>query len=122
MGIAALELGIGFASRDEESSVAMDAMKSGEIQIAPVHDVGSSGFDVAQTLPISELSKRHHQELFVAGQRFGVSVALVPLHALAEFVPRQPVHHLGKDNPAFVHNRVPPDKIREKYHTKAECH
>lgn len=78
-------------------------------------------FDVAQTLSVGELGERHHQELIVTGQRFGVTVALVPPHALVEFVSRQPVHHLGKDNPAFVHDRVPPEKIREKYHTKAEC-
>jgi len=77
-------------------------------------------FDVAQALPVGELGERHHQELLVTGQRFCVSIALVPPHALVEFVPRQPVHHLGKDDPAFVHNRVPPERIRKKYHTKAE--
>jgi len=68
-----------------------------------------TGFDVAQTLPIIELSKRYHQELFVAGQGFDLSVALKPPHALVEFVPRQPVHHLSNNTPSFVHIRVPPE-------------
>jgi len=76
-------------------------------------------FDVAQTFPIGELSKCHHQELLVTSQRFDVMVSLISAYAFVEFVSRQPLHHLSENNLSFVHNSFPPVVSRGKYHTKA---
>ena len=62
-----------------------------------------AGFDVAQTLAISELGKSQRQELIQAGETLHLVVAVVAIHATAKFGERKQVHQLSKNRSATVH-------------------
>lgn len=60
-------------------------------------------FDVAETLAIGQLGKRHGQELIVTKECLHLVVALVPLDALAKLVHRHEIHQLSKDCSSDIH-------------------
>jgi len=65
-----------------------------------------AGFDIAQALPIGQLSKRHGSVLFAAGQRSHPMIAAVPRHNLHERRPRHKIHKLREQRLAGVHVAV----------------
>src|SRR5208282_1991220 len=64
-----------------------------------------AGFDVAQTLAISELRKSQREEWIEAGNTLYLVVAMVTIYATAKFGERKQVHQLSKNRPATVHLR-----------------
>ena len=62
-----------------------------------------AGFDVAQTLAISELGKSQGQELIEAGKTLYLVIAMVTIHATAKLDQRKQVHQLSKNRSATVH-------------------
>src|SRR5208337_3558175 len=62
-----------------------------------------AGFDVAQTLAISELGKSQREELIEAGETLYLVVAMVTIHATAKLGERKQVHQLSKNRSATVH-------------------
>ena len=67
-------------------------------------------FDIAQTLAVRQLCKRHHAKLFDTRQRSHPVVGMMPLSDAVESFPRQKVHHLREQSLAKVHRSVPPVK------------
>src|SRR5207245_8216611 len=91
----ALQVGVGqIVARDT-------APKAHVIKLALVR--AQAGFDVAQTLAISELGKSQTQELIQAGETLHLVVAAVTVDASAKLGERKPVHQLSKNRAATVH-------------------
>src|SRR5208282_5128165 len=61
-----------------------------------------AGFDVAQTLAISELGKSQREELIEAGKTLYLVVALVTIHATAKLGQRKQAHQLSKNRSPIV--------------------
>jgi hypothetical protein len=80
-------------------------------RLAKAHVVGladlrrQAGLDVAQTLPVGELSKGHHSKLLGSGEYSGSMIAPIPMHDAFESRPRQKIHHLNKHRLAGLHGR-----------------
>jgi hypothetical protein len=72
-----------------------------------------TGFDVAQALSKSQLSKGHREKLFPTRETLDFVVAVVAFYATAKFVTRNKVHHLGKDRLAGIHPRAPFAVVRK---------
>jgi hypothetical protein len=53
-----------------------------------------AGFNVAQTLPIRQLSKRQTEKLVPAGEALDFVIAAVALYTLAELVDGEEIHQL----------------------------
>jgi hypothetical protein len=70
-----------------------------------------AGFDVAQTLAISELGKSQGQELIEAGKTLYLVVAMVTIHATAKLGEWKQVHQLSKNRSATVH-KLPFDSFQ----------
>jgi hypothetical protein len=71
------------------------------------HLYRQAGFDVAQTLPVSQLCKRHRSVLFGAGQRSRPVIAAIARDNLCERRPRHKIHELREQRLADVHGRLP---------------
>lgn len=65
---------------------------------------GKADFDVAQALPIGELSERHSPIVLSEGERLDVAVSLVALPDPVEAGPRQEIHRLRKQGLAAAHD------------------
>jgi hypothetical protein len=61
-----------------------------------------TGFNIAETLSVRELSKSHAKKLIKTRERLHMTIAVVPVYALAEPMHRQEVHQLRKQ--LAVHN------------------
>lgn len=71
-----------------------------------------TGLDVAQALPVRQLSKRHTQKLVETAETAHVAIASVFDHQSAKRVPGCKLHHLDENELARVH-RCLPDKARK---------
>jgi hypothetical protein len=60
-------------------------------------------FDVAETLSIGQLRKRHGAKLLGAGESAHTIVAIVTIHNAMKCLPRQKIHELSKESFACVH-------------------
>lgn len=67
-------------------------------------------FDIAQTLSVGQLRKRHHSKLLDTRQRPHSVVRMVPLSDSVESLLWQKVHHLREQGFAEVHGWAPPVK------------
>jgi hypothetical protein len=56
-------------------------------------------FDIAKTLPISQLSKGHAKELIETRKVPSPILALIPVNAFVEFVSGEKAHDLRKNHP-----------------------
>ena len=65
-----------------------------------------TNFDVAQTLPIGQLSEGHDSELFGARHRLHVAAAVALIDNAMETLPWQEVHQLREQRLACVHKRL----------------
>ena len=72
-----------------------------------------TALDVARTLAISQLRKRHAQELIPARERLDLVVAAIAIHASAELVNGHEVHKLRENRLAGIHRPLP-RRFREK--------
>jgi hypothetical protein len=61
-----------------------------------------TGFDIAETFAISELSKGQTEELIPAGEIFDVAIALVPIDANLKLVSGEEFHELRENGSALV--------------------
>jgi hypothetical protein len=64
-------------------------------------------FNIAQTLSVCELRKRHAQELIPAREVSDSFVSLISFNALSELRQRHEVHQLRKDHFSGVHSTSP---------------
>jgi hypothetical protein len=62
-----------------------------------------AGFDVSETFAIGELSKGHAEELIETGEGSDTILASIMSHTFVEFVFRQDIHELRKDDSPTVH-------------------
>src|SRR6266853_1114702 len=67
-----------------------------------------TGFDIAETFAVGELSKGQTEELIPAGEIFDVAIALVAIDANLKRVGWEEVHKLRKDGSAKIH-LLPPE-------------
>ncbi len=68
-----------------------------------------TGFDIAETFAIGELSKSQTKELIPAGEIFDVAIAMVPIDANLKLVSGEKVHELRENGSALVHP-LPPEQ------------
>jgi hypothetical protein len=68
-----------------------------------------TGFDIAETFAIGELSKGQTKELIPAGEIFDVTIALVPIDAKLKLVGWEEVHELRENASAKIH-LLPPEQ------------
>jgi len=68
-----------------------------------------TGFDIAETFSVGELSKGQRKELIPAGEFFDVAIALVSIDASLKLVGGEEVHELREDGSALVH-LLPPEQ------------
>ena len=66
-----------------------------------------TGFDVSQALAVGQLCECHAAKLICAEEFPCPVISLVSPYAPVEFVGREEVHQLGKDNPSGVHRPFP---------------
>lgn len=66
-----------------------------------------TGFDVAQTLAVSQLGERHGAELLGAGQAAHSEIATITRHGSCKTGPRNELHDLCKQRLARVHSLLP---------------
>ena len=59
-----------------------------------------TGFDIAETFAVGELSKSKTKELIPAGEFFDVAIALVSIDAHLKLVGREEVHELRQNGSA----------------------
>ena len=62
-------------------------------------------FDVAQTLPVAQLRKRHAAKLARAAEVAYPMIATITLHDATEALPRKMIHELGEHQFAAIHAR-----------------
>lgn len=67
-----------------------------------------TGHGISETLAVGQLRKGHAAELIRAGEVMDLVIAAVALHARAECVPGQDVHHLSEHRASGVHEPFPP--------------
>jgi hypothetical protein len=72
-----------------------------------------TGFDIAETFAISELSEGQAKELIPVGEFFDVAIALVAIDANLKLVSREEVHELREDGSAKIHP-LPPEQARKQ--------
>jgi hypothetical protein len=68
-----------------------------------------TGFDIAETFAIGELSKGQTKELIPAGEIFDVAIALVSIDANLKLVGWEKVHELRKNGSPKIH-LLPPEQ------------
>jgi len=68
-----------------------------------------TGFDVAQTLAVGELSKGQRKKLIPAGEILDVAMALIAINAKLKLVGREKVHELRENGSAQIH-LLPPEQ------------
>ena len=68
-----------------------------------------TGFDIAKTFAIGELSKGQTKELIPAGEIFDVAIALVAIDANLKLVGREEIHELRENGSAKIHP-LPPEQ------------
>jgi hypothetical protein len=69
-----------------------------------------TGFDIAETFAVGELSKGQTKELIPAGEIFDVAIALVSIDANLKLVGREEIHELGENGSAKIH-LLPPEQV-----------
>ena len=69
-----------------------------------------TGFDIAETFAVGELSKGQTKELIPAGEIFDVAIALVAIDTNLKLVGREEVHELGENRSAKIH-LLPPEQV-----------
>ena len=74
-----------------------------------------TGFDVAQTGAIGELSKSQTEELIPAREIFDVTIALVAIDAKLKLVARNELHELSENRLAEVHRLPPKQSGKQSY-------
>jgi hypothetical protein len=67
-----------------------------------------TGFDIAETFAVGDLSKSQRKKLIPAGEIFDIAIALVSIDANLKLVGREEVHELREDGPAKIH-LLPPE-------------
>jgi hypothetical protein len=72
-----------------------------------------TGFDIAETFAVGELSEGQTKELIPAGKFFDVAIALVAIDANLKLVGREKVHELREDGSAKIHP-LPPEQARKQ--------
>ena len=72
-----------------------------------------TGFDIAETFAIGELSEGQTKELIPAGEFFDVAIALVAIDANLKLVGREEIHELREDGSAKIHS-LPPEQARKQ--------
>src|SRR3974377_654801 len=72
-----------------------------------------TGFDIAKTFAVGQLSEGHAQELIPTGEAFDVVVAVIAIHANLKLVARDIVHELSQNGSCRVH-RLPPGMSRRE--------
>ena len=65
-----------------------------------------TGFDIAEAVPIGQLSESHAEKLIEAGEVPDAIVSFVLADAAVEIAPRQGVHELREEILLRVHNQV----------------
>lgn len=70
-------------------------------------------FDIAETVPIGQLSKGHAEVLVETGKTFYLIVAAIAIDASAECMQRQIVHDLRKNHFAGVHYPAPHELLQK---------
>ena len=68
-----------------------------------------TGFDIAQTFAISELSKDQAKELIPTREIFDVAIGLVSIDASLKLVGRDELHKLRENGSAKIH-LLPPEQ------------
>mgnify|MGYP001328468049 FL=1 len=68
-----------------------------------------TGFDIAKTFAVGELSKGQTQELIPAGEILDVAIAVVTIDAKLKLVGRKQVHQLRENGSAKIH-QLPPEQ------------
>ena len=76
-------------------------------------------FDVAQTLPISQLCEGHAQKLVQAGEPLDLVLALIPGHAATKRGQRQMLHQLREHQLAMIHRSSPRSRTSQGHRTRA---
>jgi len=66
-----------------------------------------TGFDIAKTFAVGELSKGQRKKLIPAREILDVAMALVSIDAKLKLVGREIIHKLRKDGSAKIHLRPP---------------
>jgi hypothetical protein len=66
-----------------------------------------TGFDVAETRALGQLSESQTEELIPAREIFHVTIAMVLIDAELEPVGRDELHQLGENRSAAVHGLPP---------------
>ena len=74
-----------------------------------------TGFDVAQTLAISQLRKRHGTELFGTTQTSYARVAAMTRHEAGKARPWHELHNLREHSLARIHKHPPEESTSESY-------
>jgi hypothetical protein len=72
-----------------------------------------TGFDIAETFAVGELSEGQTKELIPAGEFFDVAIALVAIDANLKLVGREEIHELREDGSAKIHS-LPPEQARKQ--------
>ena len=85
--------------------VARDAAAKAHVIPLGLHGP-QTGFDIAQTLPISQLCEGHHPQMFAARKCFDLVIATVPTDARIEPAPRNELHQLREHQLACVHRPI----------------
>ena len=67
-----------------------------------------TGFDIAETFAVGELSKGQTKELIPAREIFDVAIALISIDTNLKLVGREKVHELGENGSAKIH-LLPPE-------------
>ncbi len=73
-----------------------------------------TGFDIAKTFAVRELSKGQTQELIPAREIFDVAIALIAIDANLKLVGREKIHKLREHGSAKIH-RLPPEQAGKQY-------
>ena len=72
-----------------------------------------TGFDIAETFAVGELSEGQTKELIPAREFFDVAIALVTIDANLKLVGREKVHELRENGSAKIHP-LPPEQARKQ--------
>ena len=74
-----------------------------------------TGFDVAETGAIGELSKSQTEELIPAREFLDVTVALVAIDAKLKLVSRDELHELSENRLTKIHRLPPKQSGKQSY-------
>ena len=95
-----------------------DAAAETEVVELAAHSA-QTGFDVAQTVAVSQLRKCHRQVLVPTGKAALSGISVVVRHAAAELAIGKEADQLGEDGPAFVHPSLLPLRQRPVFRLDA---